>query len=95
MVRPVDLNQWADKLPTTKAELHPTAGLNPLIGDAVTSDEDIPAREVRNKIRDSTIFRAFYARPTFTTQGSGAYLNLQEQVSKPMNATMRIFTISP
>ena len=49
----VDLNQWANKLPTTKAGLHPVAGLKLLIGDAITSDENMPAQEVRNKMRDS------------------------------------------
>jgi hypothetical protein len=52
-IETVDLNQWADKLPTTKAELHPVAGLKLLIGDAITSDEDMPTQEVRNKMRDS------------------------------------------
>src|SRR5436190_20546465 len=52
-IEAVDLNQWADKLPPAKAVLHPVAGLKLLIGDAVTSDEEMPAQEVLNKMRDS------------------------------------------
>ena len=52
-IETVDLSQWADKLPPTKAVLHPVAGLKLLIGDVVTSDEGMPPQEVRNKMRDS------------------------------------------
>jgi hypothetical protein len=52
-IETVDLNQWADKLPPTKAVLHPVAGLKLLIGDVVTSDEGMPPQDVRNKMRDS------------------------------------------
>ena len=52
-IETLDLRQWVDRLPTKKAGLEPVAGLKLLIGDAVLSNEDMPALEIRREMRDS------------------------------------------
>jgi hypothetical protein len=48
-----DLPHWVDQLPRIKAGLQPAAGVKLLIGDGITLDENMPALDIRQKMRHS------------------------------------------